>query len=80
MTPAGWVNSCGLVLDIAGAVMIFLFGLPEQLNRQGHHALISEADDEEEKAKAARYDVLGRIGIWLLGTGFVFQLVSNFMK
>jgi len=73
------LNSGGLVLDICGAILIFRYGLPENVSRAGSSALLLEQTDDAEIEKAKRYDRLGRIGIGLLILGFVFQLVSNFV-
>ena len=73
------LNSSGLLLDICGATLIFRFGLPEQVSRTGTGALLLEETDEAEIEKARRYDRLGRLGIGLLISGFVLQLVSNFV-
>ena len=63
-------NSIGLLLDIAGVVLLFNFGLPEKVSRSGTSAFLLEETDFAEKAKAAKYDRWGRCGIVLLITGF----------
>jgi hypothetical protein len=68
---ANVVNSIGLLADIAGAVLLWKYGLPEALSREGHSYLILEQTDEAEKAKAARYDWWSRIGLGLLIAGFI---------
>jgi hypothetical protein len=45
------VNSVGLALDIAGALLLFKFGLPEEISRSGHGALLVEQVDEAEVAR-----------------------------
>lgn len=46
------VNSIGLVLDIIGALLIWKFGLPESINRDGSINLAARVDEEQiEKAK-----------------------------
>ena len=75
-----YISSAGLVLDIIGAVLIWRFGLPPSVRREGHSYLLLEGTDEAEKAKAARYDRYGQIGIGLLITGFLLQLVGNLWK
>ncbi len=73
------VNSLGLILDILGAVLIFIFGLPAKIDRDGHGFLIIESDNQEEKAKAKKYDCYSALGLCLLIVGFVLQLISNFL-
>ena len=73
------VNSLGLILDIFGVILIWRFGLPEQVNRRGESALLLEQTDESEKAKAARYDKWSRCGLWLILGGFFLQLIGNWL-
>jgi preprotein translocase subunit SecF len=79
MTKQHLVNSIGLVCDIIGAVIIWRYGLPESIDRQGATHIISEQIDEAEKAKAQRYDCLAKFGVGILIFGFFLQLVSNFL-
>lgn len=73
------INSAGLLLDVAGAALVWRFGLPETVSRTGLQTLDLEEVDEEEKSKAARYDFRSAIGFCLLIIGFLFQLLSNFV-
>jgi len=34
------VNGFGLIFDIAGAVLLFKFGLPADVRRSGHSSLV----------------------------------------
>jgi hypothetical protein len=79
MTLATIVNSMGLVLDIAGALLLWKYGLPGSISREGHVYLALEQDDEEEKAKARKYDQWSYGGLTLLILGFGLQLISNFL-
>lgn len=73
------INSIGLVLDIAGALLLWKYGLPESISREGRVYRVLEQDDEEEKAKAKKYDRWSRLGLFLLVGGFFLQLVSNYL-
>lgn len=67
----------GLVFDVIGAIMLFRYGLPAEINRTGAQHLILEQEDPAEKALARRYDRWGRVGLALLILGFVLQLVGS---
>ncbi len=71
------INSLGLILDIFGAILIFLFGISPNISREGHINLILEQEDTSEKEKAKKYDSYSRIGMYLLIAGFILQLISN---
>jgi hypothetical protein len=73
------INSLGLLLDIVGAILIFKFGLPEPISREGYVHLILEQTDEQEKQKALNYDRWSKLGLSSLILGFCLQLVSNFV-
>jgi hypothetical protein len=74
------IGSLGLVLDIVGVVLLFKFGLPEEVRRSGLRFLATEEEDEDEKRKAQHYDRMGRFGLVLLIAGFVFQLIGNLVQ
>lgn len=71
-----FLASLGLIVDIVGAVLLFLYGLPAKLDREGHDYIITEAINEDEKRKAAKFDRLGRAGLLLLVFGFLLQLIA----
>ena len=79
MPTSHLINSIGLVLDIVGVVIIWRYGLPEPLSREGAIYIIAEQSDRAEKLKAARYDLLSKIGLFLVLAGFALQLASNFV-
>ena len=79
MTTQHAINSVGLCLDIAGAILVWKFGLPESISRTGAAFLQADPVDVAEKRRAERYDLWASFGIGLLVAGFVSQLVSNFL-
>ena len=72
-----WFGPIGLILDITGAVLIFKYGLPEEISRNGNSYRISEQDDSYEKEKAKKYDKVSKLGFRLLILGFILQLISS---
>jgi hypothetical protein len=79
MSTTKVVNSVGLFFDIAGAILVWRYGLPAKLDRDGTTFFALQAVNQEEKEKAKLYDQLGKLGLGLLVVGFVLQLVSNFI-
>jgi hypothetical protein len=61
------VNSAGLLSDIAGAIILWRYGLPPDVRRSGASYLLLEQTDEREKAKAMRYGKLAHLGLGLHG-------------
>lgn len=80
MSLSNCVNSFGLVLDIVGVVLIWLYGIPEPISRRGAQYLTTGLRDENEKKKAERFHTLSKVGIGLIVVGFVLQLASNFLS
>lgn len=66
----------GLILDILGAVLLFLFGLAPKISRDGT-IFLSLGESQSERSKARLYDRLATLGIILLFLGFTFQLLGN---
>jgi len=73
------VNSLGLILDIAGALLLLRFGLPPRIDPEGHIHLILEQIDESEIALGRRYLRWSKIAVVLLILGFIGQLISNYL-
>ena len=53
----GAINSAGLALDIVGVIMLFFYGLPEEVNRTGSGYLRLKKTDEEEAKKWKTYKI-----------------------
>lgn len=70
------MTSLGLFLDVVGAVLIFFFGVPTGLNKDGSVGWEVE-DSKEQRIKAAKYDCVARVGLVLLILGFILQLLGS---
>lgn len=73
------MTAIGLVLDLSGALLLWKYGLPEAVSRDGSVRLICEQVDEEEIAKARRYDRWATAALCLITTGFGLQLLAVFL-
>ena len=77
------INQLGLLSDMAGVFILFLYGLPSDyiVNPKAQHLLINESPkDEVEKviAKNRVIKIWAYIGLTLLFIGFIFQLIGSF--
>jgi len=77
MMISTFLNDLGLVAGVIGAVLLFKFGLPADIDREGHVHLIIERVDHEEIRKGKTYDRWGKVGLALLVIAFALQLASN---
>ena len=75
-----FVNSLGLALSIIGTILLYKFGLPEQIDKNGNIHLILEQTDEFERMKAKKYDCFSKLALALIFLGFTLQLISNFIS
>ncbi len=64
------------LFGLAGALLIFFFGLPPKIDPKGHIHLILEQEDKKEKEQAKKYKGISYIGILLLVFCFLLQLIS----
>lgn len=69
-------NNIGLIFNVMGAVIIFVFGISSGLNRDGTSGWMLE-DSNEMKKKAIFYDWISRGGLFLIILGFIFQLIDS---
>lgn len=79
MTCSYILNSIGLIFDIVGVILIFIFGISPSIDRSGSVSL-SLGTDEKEKQKANVYDRYSRAGLILVVVGFTLQLIGNFLN
>lgn len=79
MNSSRALTSVGLAMDLAGALLLWRFGLPEALSRDGSINLICEQRDEAEVVKARLYDRWATAALCMISTGFGLQLLATFL-
>lgn len=80
MATSTAINSIGLLLDIAGVIMVWRYGLPEVVSREGAQYVVTGQTDKIEKAKALKFDRLSKVGLCLIISGFALQLIGNLVR
>ncbi len=70
------VNSIGLVFDIIGVVLLYIYIKPAP--KVG--AYVMDEPNEEEQAKQKKSEARSRFGLLLLIIGFSCQLASNYLS
>ena len=71
-------NTVGLILDIFGVVLLFRFGLPPDVSRDGTVEFVL-GTDEREARRAKRYARTSWTALGLIVTGFLLQIVATWM-
>ena len=72
------LTSVGLAMDLAGALLLWRFGLPEALRRDGAISLICEQRYGAEVVKARLYGRWATAARCVISTGFGLQLLATF--
>jgi hypothetical protein len=72
------LNTSGLILNAAGVLLLFYFGMPYRTRTEGKHPRTFVLLDRDEIQKTERrYDLLGRLGLSLILLGTVLQVYAN---
>jgi len=62
----------GLILDIVGVILLFIYGLP---NKSVYNSILLDSSLSEQKEKSIF--LWSKIGLLFLVLGFVFQIVGT---
>lgn len=74
MNAAQAWNIIGIVISLAGVLLLFRYGMPYRTRTGGDSILtINQSDIKQER----RYDVLGWIGLILVIVGAACQIVAT---
>jgi hypothetical protein len=76
ITPAQ-LNIAGLILVLAGVLLLFRYGMPYETRRGGHSYLLLEEEDQNQIALERRYARLGWVGLVLVVAGTISQIIGN---
>jgi hypothetical protein len=85
-----WVNTLGLVLNMAGVVLAFIYGFPQPSHEEGVGLGLEDATpmpdgrtvaqhNKDTRKQKARYLFWSRAGLGLMFAGFVLQLVATWI-
>ena len=71
--------SLGLILDIFGVVILFIYGLPSKFH-EPPKLLLEQDLNKKEIFENVKIQYWARIGLTLLIIGFLFQLVGQWLS
>lgn len=75
MTCQQILSSAGLILDIAGCIIIFFNGTPSRAHNT--YSELEESLSSKEQKDNRTIELRSRFGVILLILGFIFQLIPN---
>ena len=72
------ISSIGLIIDILGVILLFIYGLPSKVS-EGDYFTDGETEDMQEKRlkKNKHIQKMAHIGLICLILGFLFQLIGT---
>lgn len=77
MTLNMFLNISSPLFGLTGTILIFFYGLPPQIDENGHQRVVTQAIDMTEVAKARKYKFTSVIGLCLLAASFLLQLIAT---
>jgi hypothetical protein len=69
----------GLLLTALGAGLLWKFGIPPSIDREGKTRIVIFGENEEEKKTAKKYDRFAGSGFFLIIVGSVLQGVALYV-
>ena len=73
------LNSVGLLLALAGVLLLFRYGMPYQVRRGGASYLLLEGEDQQQVKLERRYDRLAWLGLISIVVATVCQIIANWV-
>jgi hypothetical protein len=76
---AALLNIAGLLMNLAGVILLFRYGMPYRVRSEGLSYLVTENVDKREAAAEKLYDWLGWLGLVLIVIGTGAQITAVFL-
>ncbi|MCW3082950.1 MAG: hypothetical protein JWP12_316 [Bacteroidetes bacterium] len=74
------INVIGLCFDLIGVLILFKYGLPADVSRDGIQSMNMAGADPDEAKKWKKYNILSRIALLFLICGGVLQIISTWLQ
>jgi hypothetical protein len=82
------LNTIGLILNIAGVILVFIFGFPQPTHEEGVAIVLEDANrlangqtvaeyNETVRKTRLKYLCFSRLALALIILGFAFQLLAT---
>ena len=69
----------GLILSLRGSWLIWKFGLPASIDREGWVREVLENKDQDQIEEGRKYDARSTFGFKLMGLGFILQTLGTLL-
>lgn len=72
------LNVLGLLANLVGVVLLFIFGMPYRISSSSGYFLVTEGNKNERDIKIDKlYKALGFVGLFLIIIGTIFQILAT---
>ena len=79
MTTIQILNIFGLLLTLAGVIVLFRYGMPYKVRSGGMDYIVLEQTNQSEIALEKRYDRYGNCGLAFIVVGTALQILANLL-
>jgi hypothetical protein len=71
------LNIIGLLFDISGVILLFIYGLPTDVIKDGIEPMHFGTKNKKEAEKYIKYKKRSRFALVLILAGFILQILAN---
>lgn len=73
-----WINIISNGLGFIGSCIVFKYGIPNQIDTDGHDILVVSQKNKQQVALVKKYKALSHLGLIMIAASFFIQLLSGF--
>jgi hypothetical protein len=77
MDGAAICNVVGLIMNLAGVILLFFYVMPRRVRTAGYQTLYGLPADQNVANKERRFDLLSWVGLSLVVVGTLFQIAAT---
>jgi hypothetical protein len=76
MDGAAICNVVGLIMNLAGVILLFFYVMPRRVRTGGYQVLLGNPPDQTAAKKERRFDLLSWAGLSLVVVGTLFRIAA----
>lgn len=70
------INFWSAIFGLVGTILIFLYGIPPQLDKNGAVYLVCEQEDEKEKQNFKIAETKSYFGLVFIAISYILQIIN----
>lgn len=76
LPASAMLSAIGVTANFSGGILLWVYGIPNKVNRDGHITLRIRQTSEEMIRRARFYALMSNLGLALIIAGFIIQLLD----